>query len=236
MPKGKRGPVPPIMNDTEDPTAEQIVGEENVVDVGSADTPSIAEMSGSIDLGLEGYRCADCTFGSSKLSELEAHCAETQHGGSAPAAAPEEPVQPELFSTPGVVHKMVEVPMADEFLHEKRARLAALYQDALDTREEKKAADEGFNTELKHIDQQMQEIARVLKTPFTYERVDCEWRLIENEHARGLYRLDTGEMIEKAPLSEEDRQMELTKAAADNSTEAPTEQPTEESAVTAGAE
>lgn len=202
MPKGKKGPIPEDLNEPTDPTAEQIVGEENVVDVGEAEAPESEPAT---------MRCSDCTFSTNHLSELEEHCAGTGHGGSRP-----EPQQPALFSEPGIVHRMVNVMLPAELLNEKRTRLAALYQSALEVKEEKKSADDDFNARLKNIDSQMQEIARVLRQPFTYERVDCEWRLIENENARGLYRLDTGEMIDKQPMTAEDFATERERAEKQN--------------------
>jgi hypothetical protein len=187
----------------EDPTAEEIVGKENVVDVGSVEDDGEETTQSS-------YTCSNCTFTCNMLSELEGHVNETGHGRTP------EPVQPKLFSTPGQINKEIKVPLAVDLLNEKRERLAKLYQSALDVKEEKKDADSDFNARLKNIDEQMQEIARVLKRPFTYENAACEWRIIEEEHARGLYRLDTGELVEKEPLTAEDRAAELAKAEAAN--------------------
>jgi len=214
---------------SEDPTAEEIVGEENVVDVGSATEGHVEEEREQP--AAQGYKCslAGCSFQTSHLSEMEEHVSGTGHGGYAtetigPADPPSEPVQPELFSTPGVVHRDVRVPFPDDVINEKRARLASLYQNALDIREEKKAADDDFNAQLKSIDTDMQALARVLRTPWTYENADCEWKILDNENARGLYRLDTGEMIEKQPLTAEDYAALQEKAAQENA--APAEQET----------
>jgi hypothetical protein len=186
---------------TPDPDIETIVGEENVVDVDATTEPASEPA---------GYTCSHCTFSTPALSDLEAHAAETGHGRI---------VQPELFSEKGIVHRMVNVMLPAELLNEKRTRLAALYQSALDIKDDKKSADDDFNARLKNIDSQMQEIARVLKTPYTYEKVECEWRIIEEENARGLYRLDTGELLDKQPLTMEDMQEEQQKAEAENATQ-----------------
>lgn len=121
-----------------------------------------------------GYKCANCTFHSGLLSEMEEHVNGTGHGKFDTA-----PVQPELFSTPGVIHREIKIPLSDHLLNEKKTRLALLYQSALEVKEEKKAADSSFNTRLKTIDESMQEIARILKRPFTYDSVKCEWHIID---------------------------------------------------------
>lgn len=209
MPKGKRGPIPDAINEPHpEPPIENIIGEENVVDAGTSDrTDDPPLVSG-------GYKCADCTFTGPLLSEIEEHCSGSGHGGYGQAT----PQQAALFREPGVIYHTVQVPLEADFLNEKRQRLADLYQSALDIKEEKKEADSDFNTRLKNIDEQMQQIARVLKTPYTYDKVKCEWRIIEEENARGLYRLDTGEMVDKQPLTMEDRITEEQAAAAENAT------------------
>lgn len=214
--RGKKGPVPPVMEPpAEEPSAESIVGSEHVVDVGTG-----AETNSRPG----GYGCADCDFSTDKLSALESHVAETGHGGG--SVNPADPVQPELFSEKGVIHKSIQVPLSDELLNQKREELAELYQRILDVKNDKSLWDAKFNEQIKSIDASMQAIARVLKTPYTYETVDCEWRIITEENARGLYRLDTGEMIDKQPLTAEDRAEELAKAEADNTPAEPLAQET----------
>ena len=216
MAKGKVGPRPEMKVESEmgvtvieepfldDPTAEEIVGKENIVDVGTVDDTGEALAQG-------GYVCWHCKFATVDLSKLEEHAAETGHG-----RAPVAEVQPELFSTPGIIHKMIDVPMEEEFLNQKKTALAELYQNTLDVKSQKKAADAGFNAKLTACDERMQEISRILANPFTSVRVDCEWRILEGENARGLYRLDTNEQIETSPLTQEDRVAELNKASEDN--------------------
>lgn len=237
MARGKAGPKPETKEEIEerknDPTAEQIVGVENVVDVGSAlEGMRESEDFTEAELQPAGYKCSlpGCPFTTTFLAEMEEHVNGTGHGGFKQAEPIVPPVvQPELFSTPGIVHRNVEVPMEPEFLAAKREKLADLYQQALDVKGKKKSADANFNAKLTEIDEQMQEIARVLKTPYTYENADCEWRIIEGENARGLYRLDTGEEIERQALSEEDRIKELDKAQRDN--EAPLPEPPAEAPI-----
>lgn len=219
--KGKKGPRPPIDTTVEtppDPTAEQIVGEENVVDVGEAETVAVIDRTFKDNIEQliaerSGYKCNEvgCPFNTPYLSEMEEHVSGTGHGGYVTDIL-DPPVQPELFSESGIVQRSVEVPIHPEVLNEKRIKLAELYQDAIDVKALKKGADASFNAQLSSIDEDMQAIARILKTPFIYEAVDCEWRNIDGENASGLYRLDTGEQIDKRPLSQEDRQQELDAA------------------------
>ncbi len=203
--KGKRGPTPERLQTT-DPAIETIIDPTDIVNV---------EVEKE-QLEPGGYKCANCTFRSNLLSEMEEHVNGTGHGKFLTEPDKIAVEQPELFSTPGVIHRMIDVPIDDEILNTKRAALAELYQNALDVKAKKKSADAAFNSELADIDEQMQEVARVLAKPFTYEQAECEWRRIDSENARGLYRLDTGEMIEKAALTEEDRVAEMEKAQAEN--------------------
>ncbi len=212
--RGKKGPKPErpeeIAERENDPTAEEIVGAENVVDVEGVQNVDDLPAS-DYPPAPQGYKCANCTFTSGLLSEMEEHVNGTGHG-----KFDAEPVQPELFSTPGVIHKSIEVPLPAEELNQKRAKLAELYQEVLNVKDEKKSADSDFNEQLKSLDESMQAIARVLKNPFTRETVDCEWHIIDGENARELRRLDTGEVVDKQPLSMEDKLAEEEKAATEN--------------------
>lgn len=211
--KGKRGPKPERIEEVQerenDPTAEEIVGAENVVSLAEeiGDNVEFTEE----ELRPQGYHCANCTFTSNLLSEMEEHSNGTGHGKFDTA-----PVQPELFSTVGVVHKSIEVPIHVDALNMKRMQLAEFYQQSLNIKEEKKNTDADCNARLKAIDDLMQAIARVLAKPFVYETVDCEWSIVDGENKRELRRLDTGEVVETAPLTGEDRAKELDAAAEAN--------------------
>ncbi len=220
--KGKKGPVPPPIDDPTEKPIEEIVGEENIITLDNASEKLAEVVEAMIRPELEqqpaerqGYKCmlSGCTFQTTYLSEMEEHVTGTGHGAYVTDTL--NPVQPELFSTK-FVFRGINVPLPDDLLNDKRARLAKLYQSALDVKDEKKAADDDFNARLKNIDSQMQEIARILKAPFTYERKECEWKILEGENARGLFRVDTGEMVEKQPLTAEDFAALEEKAAKDN--------------------
>lgn len=231
MPKGKRGPYPQmkvepetVTEDQNDPTAEDIVGAENVVNVTNYEESAKAiDEAGMRQYREEfpdnfpaGYKCANCIFNSNLLSEMEEHVSGTGHGTINTHAPDVPPVQPELFRPPGVISRSIQIPLDPELLAEKRECLSALYQKALDVKFNKKTVDAGFNATLTDIDEHMQEIARILRSPYTYETKDCEWRIIEGENARALYRLDTGEEIERSPLTQEDFQAEHEHAEAAN--------------------
>ncbi len=211
MPRGKKGPYPQMEVTSEtgvqvveesflpedDKNIEDIIGKENVESIDEGDRPP---------LELAHLKCGKCAFRTHYLSEMEEHYQGTGHGG----LAPEEPAQQAML--PNLVHREITIPLDEEFLVGKRFKLATLYQAVLEVKDEKKAADDEFNAKLKSLDNQMQEIARVLKAPVSYKRVDCEWRIIEEENARGLFRLDTGECIEKEALSIEDHEQDIEQA------------------------
>lgn len=224
--RGRGGPKPETKKEIEerenDPTAEDIVGAENIVDVSNGRMDVYADGVPVIpDPEFpplpQGYTCANCTFRSNLLSEMQEHVDGTGHGKFDTEALP--PVQPELFSTPGTIKREIKVPLEPAFVNSNQAQLADFYQRALDIKDEKKEADASFNLRLKTIDERMQEIARVLKNPYTYEKVECAWTVIDGENKRELRRIDTGEVIETQPLSQEDREAEMAKAQADNATE-----------------
>ena len=141
-----------------------------------------------------------------KMLENPVPAPEAANGHAEPAIAE----QPELFREPGTVIKYVNVSPAPEVLDEHRKALADLAQEYLAIKDAKKAADAGFNTQISEIDTKMREIVLAIKYSGQYP-VECEWRVIDG-NARGLFRLDTGECIEMAALTAEDRAAELEQA------------------------
>ena len=210
MPRGKKGPRP-----------EMKVTEERGITIIEEDFLGGPHSELKID---KEWLCADCPFKTAELNYLEQHWKSAGHGVyGIPAKEPEaatanaEPVaeQPELFKEPGIVIRYVNVSPAPEVLAEHRKALADLAQEYLAIKDAKKAADAGFNTQISEIDTKMREIVLALKYPGQY-LVECEWRVIDGENARGLYRLDTGECIETAALTAEDRAAELDEVTAAN--------------------
>ncbi len=122
-----------MSTELEDPTIESIVGEDNVVDV-SATEEAEGETVGA---QTGGFHCANCSFTSNLLSELEEHVAGTGHGRD-PNTDPTK-TQPYL---PGLVHRNIEVPLDPEVLADKCEKLAELYQESIDVKAKKKSAEE----------------------------------------------------------------------------------------------
>ena len=224
MPRGKKGPVPETREEIEeqnnDPTAEEIVGEENVVDVGSA--VEIEESDDEQEVPVsQGYTCSEpgCKFSSKLLSEMEEHVNGTGHGGYdvEEAGGPIKPQveQAQLFSET-IVERMLDAPLNEEFLNQKRKELAECYHRMLDLELDKKAEVDKYNTKIKNIDGRMQEIDRILATPFERVPVRCEWHVVMDENCRKLFRLDNGEVVEIKALTAEDRARELAQAEKEN--------------------
>ena len=223
--RGKAGPKPvkkdEVVEDAPlDPTAEEIAGEENVVDVGSAiEIEESDDEQGAPQ--SQGYTCSEpgCPFTSNLLSEMEEHVNGTGHGGYdvEEAGGPIKPQveQAQLFSET-IVERMLDAPLDEEFLNQKRKKLAEYYQRMLDLEVEKKAEVDKYNTKIKNIDGSMQEIARVLATPFERVAVKCEWHVVMDENCRKLFRLDNGEVVETKALTAEDRARELAQANKEN--------------------
>lgn len=158
------------------------------------------------------YRCLEkgCQFLGS-FEEWTEHSLSMDHTSFITEERKEAPAeQAELFAPPaGPLKREIAVPISEGFLNETKSKLATLYQEHLDIKARKKAADDACNEELKFIDEEMRSLAKILKDPTEKQWVDCEWRVIDEENARGLFRLDTGECLETKPLTMEDRAREL---------------------------
>jgi hypothetical protein len=167
------------------------------------------------------YVCPDCIFRSEYEAEAAEHRAGTNHREAVFQEKTVEgeipkPEQVELFKEPGFVRRHLETRVGEAFLNALRGELEALCRKKRDVEDEKDAATKAFNARIKAHEQSIDDILQQLQVKTQFAYVDCEWRILNDENARGLFRLDTGDCIERRPLTAEDRLEELAKAQADN--------------------
>lgn len=224
MPRGKRGPVPPVMNDPapEDPTAGEIVGSENVVHVGSPDDKVETEEP---DSGQTANPSSGDTVGEvvDDLAGMYDGAVDDQDEDEEDPED-EDPEQPELFSEPsGLVFRSLQTPFSEERLTELHAELGEICSESLAAEE----LVEATKDKIKSFKTSMQEIRAKIRHPFEYREIECRWVLILEENAKVLIRTDTQEVIDRKALSAEDRASELARVEAENS-KASADSPAEE--------
>lgn len=216
MPKGKKGPVPIDLND---PTPEEIVGAENVVDVGTVEVGAIPTAADYAALAA-GYHCSlpGCAFTSNLLSEIEEHVNGTGHGGyQADTPAPDNnfaqpDLQPELFSELGKIYRTLPIPLSDEQLTALHAELGEICSESLGHKETIEIAKD----KIKALETDMQEIRAHIRNPVEYKDIECYWCVFIEENCKKLLRFDTNAVVETRALSAEDRAAELAKVEKDN--------------------
>lgn len=162
--------------------------------------------------------CDDCEFKSQFLAEMNEHLNGTGHTGFE-EVVPENPVievpppppsvQTELFSEPPIVKRDLLVHISDERLKDLHEEIGILCSESLNQKELAEAAKD----QVKILETKMQEIRAKIKSPFEYQTVDCQWRIVLEENSKKLVRLDNGEVVQTAALSAEDRERELRRAA-----------------------
>lgn len=145
--------------------------------------------------------CPDCSW-TGTVEEAQEHVDGTGHE----LPTPVEPEQTALFAEHGVVHRTVRKEIPDYALTEARKELADLYLQIRDEKEAKKVADDGFNLRIKALEAKIEPFAKMLQDPFDEMPVDCEWRIDqENPTERILVRLDTEDVLDRKPLTAEER-------------------------------
>lgn len=190
--KGKRGPRPQSKERKAKANGEAVADELNT------QSPAASKKSG---IPPRAYQCEECEF-KGTLEELTEHQAGEKHTGWAEAEAE----QTELFAETGVVHRTDRVPLADGYLNEVRKEVCDLYIEAAKIRAQKQAAVDGFNLQLKAIDSKADPLLLVLVDPFDEQPVECEWKVdTDNPTERILMRLDNRTIIDRKPLTAEER-------------------------------
>lgn len=127
-----------------------------------------------------------------------------------------EPQQPALFETEAKTWRTLEIPVDEIYLDQTRKALALKVREMIAIKDEKKAFDQECNEKLKPIEESMRGLSKALEFPQKWQNIECEWRIAPDGSERILVRLDTGVTVDRKPLTAEDREAELAKAAEQN--------------------
>jgi hypothetical protein len=190
MPKGKAGPKPPVLDE---PLEAQAPLEEQQPETREPMPP-------------QEFSCLEngCKF-SGTFEEWTEHSSATGHADfSQQDRAPEEPEQPALFETDGIVKRYVNVAVTEDWLNEARCNMERVVRQILSIEDEKKAFDADANERLKPLKEQLRGLDKTLQRTTEQREVDCEWRVSTEQNSRILVRLDTGETMETKALTAED--------------------------------
>lgn len=88
-------------------------------------------------------------------------------------------------------------------------RLAELYGEYGDAELRKKASADRFKEELEELDGRIAHLARIVRSGEEYRTVECKWRYLFDVNTKELVRMDTGEIVETAAITAEERQLML---------------------------
>lgn len=209
MAKGKAGPKPVTKEEIAEQEAANIISPETTPDEA---TDNIIEDQRQ-PLVPQVAECDDCAFQGTYEEWME-HSNGTGHTGY--ELVDIEPEQLELIETEGIVKRQVTAPRSPEIVSELHLNMQRVVRSILNIEDEKKEFDALCNEKLKPLKEELRGLSRQLERDTETILVDCEWRVSTEENARVLVRLDNGDIVERKPLTEEDRAAELAKVNAEN--------------------
>ncbi|MCK5236169.1 MAG: hypothetical protein KAR06_04205 [Deltaproteobacteria bacterium] len=93
--------------------------------------------------------------------------------------------------------------------------LAKTNMDLAATEDRKTTATAAFGHEIKRHKAEINILSHKVATREEYRDVECEWEFDFVEGKKTLYRTDTGEQVESAPINDYDRQMKMGGTDAD---------------------
>jgi hypothetical protein len=158
------------------------------------------------------YQCRDCIVRTSHLPEMNEHLDGTKHSGY-DTAKPSEPKTGDLFAELGPVIRSLRAKLPPEQIIFLNSQLAEFCKTMIEQQELAVLAKD----RAKAAEVEMMKLAAQLRDPYSKQDVSCEWHVDMEANAKNLLRIDTGEIVETKPLSEEDRVRELARVAAANS-------------------
>ncbi len=89
------------------------------------------------------------------------------------------------------------------------SRLAELHQQYANVESQKAIAAATYKETLIELDGRIAHLARVLRDGHESRAVDCTWRYLFASNQKELVRIDTGEVVETAAITAEERQLLL---------------------------
>lgn len=96
----------------------------------------------------------------------------------------------------------------DEIMEAARSLVSAL--TSLRTAEEdKKEADANFNSEIKTHRGTSEKLRQLISNGYEYREVECRWDMYNDRGIKKLIRMDTGEVVRQADMTDADFQAKL---------------------------
>jgi hypothetical protein len=86
-------------------------------------------------------------------------------------------------------------------------QLADLHNEYTTIEIGKKAATDHFKGQMERLDGRISYAVEVLRANQEYRSVECKWRYLFDTNTKELLRMDTGDIVEVAPIEAEERQL-----------------------------
>lgn len=107
------------------------------------------------------------------------------------------------------ITRSLPVPLTTDEKVEYGRNLAVLHQEYLALERAKKVSADDFKEKLEGIDGATFRLATIVRNQEEYRTVECSWRYLFETNSKELIRMDTGEIVETATITAEERQMLL---------------------------
>lgn len=100
-------------------------------------------------------------------------------------------------------------PLGEQGKAEVANKLAAAIQQLESIEGQKKAADAGFNGQMKSIQQQIHTLSYKVINNEEMRSIVCDLQLNYTKQTATLIRTDTNEVVQERPMTDEEKQMDL---------------------------
>lgn len=107
------------------------------------------------------------------------------------------------------INRNLPVPLTTPEKVEYGRNLAHLHSDYTKLEIDKKASADTFKYSLEALDGRISHLAGVIRAGEEDRQVECRWRYLFETNSKELIRMDTGEIVETATITAEERQLML---------------------------
>lgn len=108
-----------------------------------------------------------------------------------------------------IVKENLPVNLTEEEIMEAARALVVALTSLRQAEDDKKEADANFNSEIKTHKGASEKLRQLIANGYEYREVECRWDMYNDRGIKKLIRMDTGEVVRQADMTDGDFQAKL---------------------------
>lgn len=108
-----------------------------------------------------------------------------------------------------IIKENLPVTLTEEEIMDAAKSLVVALTSLRQAEDDKKEADANFNAEIKTHKSTSEKLRKLIANGYEYREVECRWDMYNDRGIKKLIRMDTGEIVRQADMTDADFQAKL---------------------------